>query len=188
MGGTWSYYPESYQIWFIKECFRALNDFGEGHDDRSQVEKMYQEMRAASASFPATDPAVNKKRLEKKLISGNHLDKSYNQVVSELYIAPERIGGFDTYQSAGWDELLTQQKKNETAVCRNVGLVIETRPDNISQAEVIRIRRLGCTKTQIGFQSLQDDVLEKNKRGHDVAATRRAVNLLRQAGFKIHAH
>jgi len=66
--------------------------------------------------------------------------------------------------------------------------VIETRPDNISIAEVRRIRRLGCTKTQIGFQSLNDAVLEQNKRGHTVAATRRAVNLLRQAGFKIHAH
>jgi elongator complex protein 3 len=98
------------------------------------------------------------------------------------------IGGFNAYQSANWDELLEQQKKNETAKVRNVGLVIETRPDNISETEVLRIRKLGCTKTQIGFQSLQDSVLDLNKRGHDVAATRRAVGLLRQAGFKIHAH
>jgi elongator complex protein 3 len=35
---------------------------------------------------------------------------------------------------------------------------------------------------------LNDEVLRKNKRGHTVAATRRAVKLLRQAGFKIHAH
>ena len=41
---------------------------------------------------------------------------------------------------------------------------------------------------QIGFQSLNDRVLKLNKRGHDVAATRRAVKLLRKAGFKIHAH
>ena len=26
LGGTWSDYPESYQIWFIRELFRALND------------------------------------------------------------------------------------------------------------------------------------------------------------------
>ncbi|MBA3875058.1 MAG: GNAT family N-acetyltransferase, partial [Anaerolineae bacterium] len=69
-----------------------------------------------------------------------------------------------------------------------VGLVIETRPDHISVEEVLRVRRLGCTKVQIGFQSLNDDVLKMNKRGHKVAATRRAVKLLRQAGFKIHAH
>jgi elongator complex protein 3 len=67
-------------------------------------------------------------------------------------------------------------------------LVIETRPDHISVDEVLRVRRLGCTKVQIGFQSLNDVVLRMNKRGHTVAATRRAVKLLRQAGFKIHAH
>jgi len=66
--------------------------------------------------------------------------------------------------------------------------VIETRPDHISDAEVIRVRRLGCTKVQIGIQSLDDRVLAMNKRGHDVAATRRAIKLLRKAGFKIHAH
>jgi elongator complex protein 3 len=37
-------------------------------------------------------------------------------------------------------------------------------------------------------QSLQDEVLTKNHRGHGVAATRHAFRLLRQAGFKIHAH
>ncbi len=67
-------------------------------------------------------------------------------------------------------------------------MVVETRPDNISEKEVIRIRKLGATKVQIGVQSLQDEVLTLNKRGHDVAATRRAFKLLRSMGFKIHAH
>ncbi|MEK7508402.1 MAG: tRNA uridine(34) 5-carboxymethylaminomethyl modification radical SAM/GNAT enzyme Elp3 [Patescibacteria group bacterium] len=26
-GGSWNAYPPSYQVWFIKECFRACNDF-----------------------------------------------------------------------------------------------------------------------------------------------------------------
>jgi elongator complex protein 3 len=29
-GGTWSFYPESYQDGFIARCFEAANDFGEG--------------------------------------------------------------------------------------------------------------------------------------------------------------
>ena len=57
---------------------------------------------------------------------------------------------------AAWDELAAAQRENETAACRAVGLVIETRPDHISAEEVIRVRRLGCTKVQIGFQSLND--------------------------------
>jgi elongator complex protein 3 len=80
------------------------------------------------------------------------------------------------------------QRTNELAECRCVGLVIETRPDYIDSAEVLRVRRLGCTKVQIGIQNLTDKVLYRNKRGHDVAATRKAFKLLRQAGFKIHAH
>jgi elongator complex protein 3 len=182
LGGTWSYYPEAYQIWFIKECFRALNEFGL-KDDREQILQRYQQMELST-----NDPAKNKLAVHSKLVKGSSIDKSYNQVVSELYVAPERLAGFDVYQSASWAELEAEQLRNETAASRSVGLVVETRPDNISPEEVIRIRRLGCTKTQIGFQSLQDQVLTKNNRGHDVAASRRAVKLLRQAGFKIHAH
>lgn len=191
LGGTWSYYPEAYQIWFIKECFRALNDFGY-KDDRERIQLTYQQMEATFNELQkhgvSNNPLINKEKLKDKQIHGESLEKSYNTVVSETYVAPEMKAGFHTYQSANWEELYLEQKRNETANIRSVGLVIETRPDNISQQEVIRIRKLGCTKTQIGFQSLQDDVLEKNKRGHDVQATRKAVKLLRQAGFKIHAH
>jgi elongator complex protein 3 len=40
LGGTWSFYPESYQIWYIKECFRAINDFGV-KDDTQNIEDRY---------------------------------------------------------------------------------------------------------------------------------------------------
>jgi elongator complex protein 3 len=199
LGGTWSYYPESYQIWFIKECFRALNDFGLNKDDRERIEKTYTQMHSSleklktdhhhlKGPVPTNNPELNKKDFQPFTIHGDELKKTYNQTVSEIYTAPERLGGFDQYQSATWDELFAEHTHNETALYRCVGLVVETRPDNISEAEVLRIRKLGCTKTQIGFQSLNDEVLRKNNRGHDVAATRTAVNLLRQAGFKIHAH
>jgi elongator complex protein 3 len=41
---------------------------------------------------------------------------------------------------------------------------------------------------QLGLQSLDDAVLEANKRGHDVAASRAAMARLRAAGFKLHVH
>ena len=71
---------------------------------------------------------------------------------------------------------------------RNVGLVIETRPDWVTPDEVVHLRRLGVTKVQLGVQSLDDRILALNQRGHDVAAVRRAVGLLRAAGFKLHLH
>lgn len=80
------------------------------------------------------------------------------------------------------------QAINETAARRNVGLVIETRPDYVDAAEVQRLRRYGVTKVQLGAQSLDDRILDLNRRGHSVAQTRAAVRLLRAAGFKLHLH
>ena len=87
-----------------------------------------------------------------------------------------------------WEDLENVQKFNETANCRNVGLVLETRPDFITQDEIVRMRRLGATKIQIGIQSLNDKILELNRRGHTVKESKKAFRLLRVAGFKIHAH
>jgi elongator complex protein 3 len=86
------------------------------------------------------------------------------------------------------ESLLHAQTQNENAPRRNVGLVIETRPDWISPGEITRLRRLGVTKVQLGVQSLDDDALALNARDHTVEHTRQAFRLLRLAGFKIAAH
>src|SRR5690606_40068191 len=57
-----------------------------------------------------------------------------------------------------------------------------------SDLEVRRLRRLGVTRVQLGVQSLDDRLLALNKRGHTVEDVRRAVRLLRGAGFKIALH
>lgn len=86
------------------------------------------------------------------------------------------------------DALRHGQATNENAAHRNVGLVIETRPDEITPDEIRWLRRLGVTKVQLGAQSLDDRILDLNKRGHDVECTRRACALLRAAGFKFVLH
>ncbi len=80
------------------------------------------------------------------------------------------------------------QQINEGSRHRNVGLVVETRPDCITPQEVRRLRWLGVTKVQLGVQSLDDDILARNRRGHTVAETRRGMQLLRLGGFKIAVH
>ena len=99
--------------------------------------------------------------------------------ITHLLVGEEKIGG---------DELPKAQAFNETASHRNVGLVIETRPDEINPAEIRWLRHLGVTKVQMGAQSFDDHILEINKRGHDVECTRKATALLRAAGFKIVLH
>ena len=239
LGGTWSFYPESYQIWFIKRVFEALNDFGEGIDQTFEVEiktkkpiipkhfdqnflskKMGVESFLESENLAGKPPLAtqedtsqrgenspnfyqeveikNNSKLEKDqktlqefVLNAEEITKlsksSYNTAVTKI-IKSTGNKLIKAIESASWEELEKEQVRNENTKCRCVGLVIETRPDKIDPQEVIRIRRLGCTKTQIGFQSLQDDVLDLNKRGHKVSQTRYAVKLLRQAGFKIHAH
>jgi elongator complex protein 3 len=91
-------------------------------------------------------------------------------------------------QRTGEGELIEAHTINETTHHRNVGLVIETRPDEINPNELRWLRYLGVTKVQMGAQSLDDHILEINKRGHDVECTRRATALLRAAGFKIVLH
>lgn len=94
----------------------------------------------------------------------------------------------DGIENISWGKLEQTQRINETTVCRNVGLVLETRPDYLTKEEVIRLRRLGATKIQIGIQSLDEDILKLNMRGHGVQESKNAFELLRLAGFKIHAH
>ncbi len=80
------------------------------------------------------------------------------------------------------------QTLNERSRHRNVGLVIETRPDHVNLEELAWLRKLGVTKVQMGAQSLDDQILDVNKRGHTRAETHQAVALLRSAGFKIVLH
>jgi elongator complex protein 3 len=91
-------------------------------------------------------------------------------------------------ESTTWGQLEKVQEINETTKSRCVGLVLETRPDYITEEEIVRLRKLGATKIQIGVQSLDEKILRLNNRGHGIKETKKAFELLRLAGFKIHAH
>jgi elongator complex protein 3 len=94
----------------------------------------------------------------------------------------DAMNGFDS------NSLAEAQAVNEDAQHRNVGLVIETRPDHVDAHEILRLRELGVTKVQMGSQSQDDHILTLNDRGHTVQETIEAVALLRAAGLKIVLH
>jgi len=112
IGGTWSFYPKTYQTWFIKKCFDACN-------------------------------------------------------------------------KKGSKTLARAQEKNEKAKHRIIGLSIETRPDFVDKKEVKRMRKLGITGVELGVQSIYDDILKLNKRGHKIKATIEATKFLKDSGFKV---
>lgn len=95
---------------------------------------------------------------------------------------------FEAMNEAESGDLAAAQTRNETAQHKNVGLAVETRADLVTLSELERMRKLGVTKVQMGVQSLDDEILALNKRGHTVAETRQAMALLRAAGFKIVLH
>ena len=95
---------------------------------------------------------------------------------------------FDAMNGFDLPTLVEAQSANAAGRRRNVGLVVETRQDRVDIDELRWFRYLGVTKVQVGIQTLDERILELNKRGHDVQSTRDAFRLLRLAGFKIHGH
>ena len=92
---------------------------------------------------------------------------------------------FDACNGKTGKKLEEAQKLNEKAKHRVVGLSIETRPDFITFSEIKRLRELGVTMVELGVQSIYDDVLKFNLRGHGIKETILATGLLKNAGFKV---
>lgn len=80
------------------------------------------------------------------------------------------------------------QKENETALIRCVGLTIETKSDFGKLYHGNLMLELGCTRVELGIQSIYDNVLEATNRGNTVADNIESIRILKDLGFKINAH
>lgn len=78
--------------------------------------------------------------------------------------------------------------RNETAAVRCVALCFETRPDWCYEPHISQMLALGCTRVELGLQSIYNDVLEKAGRMHDVESTVKATQLLRDSFMKVGYH
>jgi len=84
--------------------------------------------------------------------------------------------------------LLQEQVANETAVCKIIGLTLETRPDCINQDEIRRFRRYGCTRIQLGVQHTDDSVLTLVNRGCTTRDAEQAIEMLKNCCYKMDIH
>lgn len=84
--------------------------------------------------------------------------------------------------------LQQEQEQNTLATIHVVGLGVETRPDEITLAEIVRFRKYGVTRVEIGVQHTDDALLKTVNRGHGVKQSRRAIHLLKEYGFKVEIH
>jgi len=159
MGGTFTATPLEYQEEFILGCFQAMNDFSELFFNHDEFDyAKFKQFFELPADINDEERAL---RVKSRL-------REYKQKTSTT--------------------LETEQLKNETAKVRCVALCIETKPDWGLLKEGNEMLRQGCTRVELGIQSVYDDVLKAVNRGHDSIISKESIRILRDLGFKINFH
>ncbi|XP_048841579.1 LOW QUALITY PROTEIN: elongator complex protein 3 [Brienomyrus brachyistius] len=77
---------------------------------------------------------------------------------------------------------------SERSTTKCVGITIETRPDYCLKRHLSDMLAYGCTRLEIGVQSVYEDVARDTNRGHTVRAVCESFHLAKDAGFKVVAH
>lgn len=157
-GGTFPAMAKKYQDDFITYIFKAMNDFSD---------LFYKEGTLDIDTF--------KEFFE--LPSENALGDERAQHIHEKLLHVKKIS-----------TLAAEQKRNETAKVRCVGLTIETKPDWGLLPHGNKMLEQGCTRVELGLQSVSDKVLARVNRGHTIADSKESMQILKDLGFKINAH
>ncbi|MBI4152619.1 tRNA uridine(34) 5-carboxymethylaminomethyl modification radical SAM/GNAT enzyme Elp3 [Candidatus Woesearchaeota archaeon] len=160
MGGTFPATEKAYQDEFITGCFQAMNDFAE--------------------LFFTKDGEFNFITFKDffQLPGGLHDEQRINNIKTKLRAFKQRKK----------TTLEAEQLNNETAAVRCVALCIETKPDWGFLEQGNAMLHQGCTRVELGIESVYDDVLEEVHRGHTTADSKRSIQILRDLGFKINFH
>ena len=99
--------------------------------------------------------------------------------ITQLHNALSGFNGHDL------DEAIRYSQQSLT---KCVGITIETRPDYCTQTHLDDMLRYGCTRLEIGVQSVYEDVARDTNRGHTVKAVSEIFCLAKDAGYKVVAH
>lgn len=118
------------------------------------------------------------------------------QFIAQLHNALSGFTGKDVDEAVRY---------SERAKSKAIGITIETRPDYClkphlrftshprsshmyANAAASQMLRYGCTRLEIGVQSVYEDVARDTNRGHTVRAVSESFHLAKDAGFKVVAH
>ncbi len=159
MGGTFTATVKEYQEEFIYGTFKAMNDFSDLFFVNGEFDFMkFKEFFELPGEMYDKDREVS---IQTKLLEIKRKKKT---------------------------TLEEEQLKNETSHVRCVALCIETKPDWGFLEHGNEMLRQGCTRVELGIQSVYDDVLKHVHRGHDSADSKKSIQVLRDLGFKINFH
>lgn len=155
-------------------------------------------LRASQVGFDAVGQVHS--RLEALEKNGHPIDKleyrvlggtfsCYSHDIADTFIR-DLYYAANIYYEPKRERLSLEEEQviNEHSKVHVVGLGVETRPDEINDSEIIRFRRYGITRVEIGVQHTDDNLLKRINRGHGVKQSRRAIKLLKNYGFKVEIH
>jgi elongator complex protein 3 len=108
------------------------------------------------------------------------LDTSYKD-----YFIRNLHDALSGYHSNSVEEAI---RYSEQAVTKCIGITIETRPDYCLRPHLDEMLQYGCTRIEIGVQSIYESVARETNRGHTVAAVCHSFQLAKDCGFKVVTH
>lgn len=79
-------------------------------------------------------------------------------------------------------------KYSEHSKVKCIGITIETRPDYCLKPHLSNMLIYGCTRLEIGVQSIYEDIARDTNRGHTVESVKHCFHLAKDSGFKVIAH
>lgn len=108
------------------------------------------------------------------------------QFIRDIYYSANTI--YDKFPLRDKLSLIEERNQNEYALCHIIGLTLETRPDKINERELLRFRKYGVTRVQMGVQHTDNDILYRINRRCRIEHYINSAKLLRQFGFKFDCH
>lgn len=122
----------------------------------------------------------------------NDMDKflKFFEIDVENVLSDERTHKINDKISKLIGESTLEKEKsiNKDSTVRCVAMVIETKPDSVTEESTDRFLNFGVTRMEVGAQSLYDPVLTNLNRGHDLKQTVKSTKLLKDACFKVGYH
>lgn len=89
------------------------------------------------------------------------------------------------HSSESVEEAVMYSEKSNT---KCIGITIETRPDYCLKKHLSSMLKYGCTRLEIGVQSVYEDVARDTNRGHTARASCESFHMSKDAGFKVVTH
>lgn len=180
LGGTWSAYTKDYQDWFIRECYKTCNEFNKSQNHKIKKSSV----GAGLAPVPGIPQRVGRATRATARVAPTKRGEDLKRHVRTMRDSYEE----KKEEKVSLEDIAKQQLINEKTKHRIIGLCLETRPDWIKRDEIARMRAYGCTRVQLGIQSIYDDVLDLIKRGHRTDKSIWATKALKDAGLKVDHH